>query len=276
MSKTDPSPTPTVLDPRTLGRPVQLLPLFTEKLRAALADLLRQHNRRYRAHYEVGAVSLVPGAPATQPARWLASETAEGRMSCLLERSLVLSLMSHRYGGAPAADADTPLTATEERLHALLCRQVLGCVQQALGVASVDHTLEHGGGTVLAAGSWVAQADIREPGQSLACTLHIGLDGDCIDRLLRRLADSQTPRAPRPRQAALQPLARRLDVKLQARLLEQTVTLGELLDLRPGDVVPVRPNLKATQVLVDGSCLFTASVAEHQGKLCLTAFADAQ
>ncbi|MBV8036787.1 FliM/FliN family flagellar motor C-terminal domain-containing protein [Roseateles sp.] len=273
MSPPAPPTAPAVLDPRTLGRPVHLLPQFTGQLREALGDLLRQHNRRYRAHYQVGEVSLAPGQG--EAGRWLVSDSAQGRMSCLLERSLVQSLMAHRYGATPTAVANAQQTATEERLQALLCRQMLGCAQQALGQPATDLALHHSPLPGLAPGSWMVRAAISEPGQGLASTVLIGLDSACMDRLLRRLADEQPPRAPRPRTAPPQALARRLDVKLQARLLQQTLSLGELLDLRPGDLVPVRLNAKATQVLVDGSCLFTASVAEHQGKLCLTSFADA-
>jgi flagellar motor switch protein FliM len=262
-----------VLDPRTLGRPVHLLPQFTGQLREALGDLLRQHNRRYRAQYQVGELSLAPGQG--EAGRWLFSDDEQGRMGCLLERELVLSLMAHRYGATPADAAQAQQTATEERLQALLCRQLLGCARQALGLAATELTLQAGAKPGLAPGSWVARATIHEAGQGLNSQVLIGLDAACMDRLLRRLADAQPARAPRPRSSPQQALARRLEVKLQARLLQQTLSLGELLDLRPGDLVPVRLNLKATQVLVDESCLFTASVAEHQGKLCLTSFADA-
>ncbi|MFT7723719.1 MAG: FliM/FliN family flagellar motor C-terminal domain-containing protein [Roseateles sp.] len=266
------TPTPTVLDPRTLGRPVHLLPQFTGQLSEALGELLRQHNRRYRAHYQVGEVALAPGQG--DAGRWLVGSAAAGHLACLLERSLVLSLMAHRYGATPAETENAQQTATEARLQALLCRQLLGCVQQALGLPAEDLALQHSPHSGLTPGGWIVRATILEPGQNLSSTVLIGLDGACMDRLLHRLADGQPPRAPRARTPPPQALARRLDVKLQARLLQQTLSLGELLDLRPGDLVPVRLNPKATQVLVDGSCLFTASVAEHQGKLCLTSFAD--
>ena len=48
--------------------------------------------------------------------------------------------------------------------------------------------------------------------------------------------------------------------------------LGLLLDTRVGDVIPV--SLGETEVLVDNERLMTARVAEHKGKLCLTAFED--
>jgi len=91
--------------------------------------------------------------------------------------------------------------------------------------------------------------------------------------VLKRLSEGQVMRKPQQLPQAAE-LPRQLTLTLKARLLEQTLPLGELLDLRPGTVLPVR--LKATEVLVDGSRLFTAAVAEHQGKLCLTSFADAE
>ena len=80
-----------------------------------------------------------------------------------------------------------------------------------------------------------------------------------------RQPQSATPQAPLPN---------RLPLTLQARLLEQELPLGTLLDLHVGDVLPVRLGL--ADVLVDDSRLFKAAVAEHQGKLCLTSFEDAE
>ena len=67
-------------------------------------------------------------------------------------------------------------------------------------------------------------------------------------------------------------LSSRLQLRLQARLLSRRLTLGEVFDLRPGSVIPV--SLQGTDVLVKDVRLFTATVAEHKGKLWLTAFND--
>ena len=86
--------------------------------------------------------------------------------------------------------------------------------------------------------------------------------------LLRGLAP-QRAQAVRPQPV---PLATRLHVRLDARLASKEIALGQLLDLRAGDVVPI--SLDRTAVLLDESCLFTAAVTEHKGKFCLTAFED--
>jgi len=59
-----------------------------------------------------------------------------------------------------------------------------------------------------------------------------------------------------------------------ARLVERPLTLGELMDLHEGDVIPV--SLGLADVLVDGAPLMRAAVAEHKGKLCLTSFEDTE
>ncbi|MGN6826389.1 FliM/FliN family flagellar motor C-terminal domain-containing protein [Paucibacter sp. M5-1] len=269
-----PRPSPQPLDPRTLGRPVHLLPRFAEQLGEALGELFLGHNRRYRAQYEIGAISIKPVGPEAVAGRWMVGEAAHGRVACLAERALVLNLMAHRYGNAGAGSSEPPAeTATEERMLSWLCLQSLQCALRLIGEpadAAATPTLQPSLQPQLSAGSWFIQISVRELGQGLQSQLLLALDPLYIGKLLKRLGQTQ----PQPPKADTQQLAKQLKLKLEARLLEQTLPLGELLDLRPGDLIPVR--LKSTDVLVDGALLFTASVAEHQGKLCLTSFVDAE
>ena len=266
-------PAPQVLDPRTLGRPVHLLPRFAEQLAETLGEMFRIQNRRYRVQYSVGAITVLPLGATT--GRWLAGDTADGRVACQIERGLVLSLMAQRYG-ADGSDSDTgalpPETATEERLQALLSQQLLTRALQLVDGSEAPALLPTQQ-PQLGAGSWVVEVAVHEATRTLDTRLRLVLEPQLIDKLLKRLAVGLPPRqdlAPKPDS---RPLAKRLTLKIEARLLEQVMPLGQVLDLRPGDLVPIR--LKTTDVLVDGSRLFTASVAEHQGKLCLTSFADA-
>jgi flagellar motor switch protein FliM len=50
------------------------------------------------------------------------------------------------------------------------------------------------------------------------------------------------------------------------------VPLGSLLDLKVGTILPI--SLGVASVQIDNSPLFSAQVAEHKGKLCLTSFED--
>lgn len=268
---------PQPLDPRTLGRPVHLLPRFAEQLGEALGELFLGHNRRYRAQYEIGAISIKPMGPEAVAGRWMVGEAEHGRVACLAERSLVLNLMAHRYGntGADANNNEPPAeTATEERMLSWLSLQSLQCALRLIGehvdAAAPALQLQPSLQPQLKAGSWLIQINVRELGQGLQSQLLLALDPLYIGKLLKRLGQA----LPQPCRPDTQQLAKQLKLKLEARLLEQTLPLGELLDLRPGDLIPVR--LKTTDVLVDGALLFTASVAEHQGKLCLTSFVDAE
>jgi len=87
---------------------------------------------------------------------------------------------------------------------------------------------------------------------------------------VRKRIDLQPPSAGDLAQGA--PLPTRLTLTRVARLLQKDIPLGQLADLHVGDVIPI--SLGTTDVLIDDSRLFTATVAEHQGKLCLTSFAD--
>ncbi|WP_349744265.1 FliM/FliN family flagellar motor C-terminal domain-containing protein [Roseateles cavernae] len=272
--RASPRPSPQPLDPRTLGRPVHLLPRFAEQLGEALGELFLGHNRRYRAQYEIGAISIKPMGPEAVAGRWMVGEAEHGRVACLAERALVLNLMAHRYGNAGAGSSEPPAeTATEERMLSWLCLQSLQCALRLIGEPAetvAAPALQPSLQPQLSAGSWFIQITVRELGQGLQSQLLLALDPLYIGKLLKRLGQT----LPQPPRADTQQLAKQLKLKLEARLLEQTLPLGELLDLRPGDLIPVR--LKSTDVLVDGALLFTASVAEHQGKLCLTSFVDAE
>jgi flagellar motor switch protein FliM len=71
-----------------------------------------------------------------------------------------------------------------------------------------------------------------------------------------------------------EPISSKLQVKLDGCLVSKEITLGSLFDLKVGDVIPV--NVGRANVLLDEARLFTAAVAEHKGKLCLTSFEDAE
>jgi len=262
------------LDPRTLGRPVHLLPRLAESLREAFNEALRlQLNRRYRSQYQVSDLGFQPleGVPAA--GRWLLGKGAAGVLGCRIDRPLVLAVMAQRYGATPDADANPPETSSEERVQAWLSRLLLEPLQTLL-LAPAEPAplgeLQAQMAPQLPAGSWLLRLNLREPGQGLASKLVLALAPAYLDAVLQRLAPARAG-APTPAQP---PLARRLPLTLQARLLERPMELGELLALRPGRLIPI--HMGHAEVLVGGARLFTAAVAEHQGKLCLTSFEDAE
>lgn len=272
---------PPALDTRGLGRPVHLLPRTAERLREALqGSLCQPWNRRYRTRYEVQGLTLGPLAkPGTagRGGRWLRANGPLGALLCQIDRALVLGLMARRLGlvETPTQDTSETASATEDRhLQALarqLCVQVVQLLAQVAGDADAPlptlSVLQPGNPDELDADAWQLELVITEAGAPTAMPLRLALAASYLNPLLRHLAGPARSTKP-----PVQPLERRLTLKLQARLLERELPLGDVLALRPGALIPVR--LSDATVMVDEEALLRAAVAEHQGKLCLTSFQD--
>lgn len=270
-----------VLDPCTLGRPIHLLNAFTSAFAADLgAFFTTQFNRRYGASFELGAVSLTRGGPVdSASSRWLVHANDIGRIGFAAERCLLLAVLACRYGEpggkAPARiEESVRQTTTEERLaHTLALRlsqlvasRVEACGEPGTGDKSAAGGFARSVPVRATAGTWTVRAEVREAGMEIDGLLWFTLDDAWMARLLRRLAPTRERPVEGTRRAA--PLPTRLQLTLTARLSQKEMPLGELMDLRVGAVIPI--SLGATDVLVDDSKLFTGSIAEHKGKLCLT------
>jgi flagellar motor switch protein FliM len=119
----------------------------------------------------------------------------------------------------------------------------------------------------IASASASAPAPASQDGQ-----IWIALDHALMAHVLQGLMDKRAgTRAPR---MPGEPLASSLNVKLDGRLVSKEVTLAALFALKVGDVIPV--SVGRADVLLGDARLFTAAVAEHKGKLCLTSFEDAE
>jgi flagellar motor switch protein FliM len=271
-----------VLDARTLGRPVHLLHKFVGPLRDDLAEVFRTGlNRRYRASFELGEVNISRLESVPPRCRWLQYADTTGRIGFAIERQVLLCVLDYRYGardgGGVAQAAPVPETATEERLAAMLGRQFVSALAEriewlpegASGETCV-HEFAETAGAPPQVGTWCVRAEVAEPTRGIEGCLWFTLDEAWMQRLLSRLAPLRVSSS----RTAATPLASRLSLTLVGRLLEKELPLSVLLDARVGDVIPV--SLGATDVLVDDARLFTARVAEHKGKLCLTAFEDVE
>jgi hypothetical protein len=157
-----------------------------------------------------------------------------------LQRATVLAHMAARYGFTADGQADapdTPPSSTERRIGQALQDAVLRAV--AALCAQADAALDSPPSTSASAWQWQARIQV---GDSDWQPLHITLDADA-SRTLEHYA---------------------------LRLLEKTVSTADIQALRRGSVLPIA--LGRTTVLLNGEALLTASVAEHHGKLHLTAF----
>lgn len=295
-----------VLDPCLLGRPVHLLPAFAARLAEALGSAMAAPGgRRYWGAFRLDSLAF-ERAPADHGLRWLGVSGSHGQAAVAFERSLLLCLLEGRYArrsvtpapGANAAPQRDPVlervTATEERLAATLAQQVAQLlddqVEQGLAAAGGATTprLAKAGASIVPAAApgktgWVIRAVLRaqygrrdsdDPGLAAPeGQVWISLDQALMAHVLQGLMADRNGLRGAVRMAR-EPLAARLGVKLEGRLVSKEVTLATLFGLKVGDVIPV--SVGRADVLLDDSRLFTAAVAEHKGKLCLTSFEDAE
>jgi flagellar motor switch protein FliM len=293
-----------VLDPCLLGRPVHLLPAFAAGLAEAIgSEMASPGGRRHWGAYRLEQLSF-ERAPEQPGLRWLGVSGHYGVAAVAFERNLLLGLLEGRYARrqpAPSAAAQQNpvmerVTATEERLAATLAQQLAGLLDARVadGLARVDGAPVPlpavAGAAVVPARApgktgWVLRAVLRaqygrrdtdEPTQAAPeGQIWIGLDHALMACVLQGIkADRGAVRAASGARMPREPLASRLEVKLEGCLVSKEVTLATLFGLQIGDVIPV--SVGRADVLLDNSRLFTAAVAEHKGKLCLTSFEDAE
>lgn len=301
-----------VLDPCLLGRPVHLLPGFAARLAEAFASVMTSPGaRRYWGAYRLEKLEFAP--PPDDPGlRWLGVDGPYGLAAVSFERNLLLGLLEGRYArrttaSGAAVQRDPALervTSTEERLAATLTQQLTklldDAVAEALAASGASGLPQVTLGAKMAAAAapvtpasapgkaaWVLRAVLRaqygrrETDDASQATpdgqLWISLDHALMGHVLQGLI-GERHKVRHKRHGGVrmhrEPLATRLEVKLEGRLVSKEVTLAALFGLKVGDVIPV--SVGRADVLLDESRLFTAAVAEHKGKLCLTSFEDAE
>ena len=242
-------------------------------------------NRRYRAHFDVTDVSMSQIDGELPQARWLTYECTLGRIGFSVDRRLALAILAYRYGAAgkmPGEGEDLPPeTVSEERLVSNLGQQfaelLAGCVEMRHGAPAADaervtHALVLLTPGTPTYGKWIIKATITESTLGIGGALCLTLDEAWMTRLLHNIAPLH--KKPHDSFAEAPVAASQIPLTIVARLLQKEIQLGNLLDLHVGEIIPISMN--DADVLVDDSRLFTATVAEHKGKLCLTCFEDAK
>lgn len=271
-----------VLDPCLLGRPVHLLPQFAARLGDALGQLMLQPGRRrYWDAFDLDRVEF-SHAPAAGGLRWLAVASGHGTATVAFERPLLLALLDWRYGRKLGAAEREPrserVTATEERLGVALTQQLTEVLfaRIAAGLAEAGLAGDSAAPRAPAAASapspsaWAIRLVLRGNSGTTG-QIWIALDQALMASILRGLLPEGKVRN---ETMHAEPLAGRLQVRLDGRLVSKEITLATLFGLQVGDVIPI--SVGRAEVLLDDSRLFTAAVAEHKGKLCLTSFEDAE
>lgn len=280
-----------VLDPSLLGRPVHLLPKFARRFADALGTAMAgPGGRRYWGACRLAHLAF-ERAPDEDSLRWLGVTGPLGTAAVAFDRGLLLGLLEGRYGRGKGKAAQAVgmqrdpsrerVTATEERLAATLAAQLaeqlfLRVADGLLAAGAEDAPVYMPLEAPAPAGApgkagWVIRLDLQLGVGEPASHCWIALDQALMAHVLQGLKEE---RSKVRTQRASEPLATGLSVKLEGRLASKEMLLETLFALKVGDIIPV--SVGRADVLLDESRLFTAAVAEHKGKLCLTSFEDAE
>jgi flagellar motor switch protein FliM len=269
--------------------------------------------RRRGTRLTVRRVSFVSHATDLSALPWRQETFGRAAIGIHLERALLLTLLELRYGpatttateraadateraadatepspadgesdteapadqtSAPSAPAPSRETSTERRLGARLAAELARALSAAIPHDEPTDPPDSAADTD-------TPVPLHDPRLFAVCTvadardqaigeIHFALDDTWQQRLFRHLTATQRRPATVKRQHP--PLSTQLRLKLTAQLMEIDVPFGDVLRLRPGVVLPVRLHASA-RVLANDTPLFTARVAECNGKLCLTSFA---
>lgn len=200
-----------------------------------------------------------------------------GNIGFDINRSFLLNILHTYYGLSKdsqpiTADTVQPVTKTEERLKNKLGHELaqLVMVQEIL---AQPMELKNDYSAVINQWAWGIQFWLE--GYDDYC-FSLLLDTHHVDMLLASLREESPHSGQKPRTltaAQIEHMFVSMPLSLNARLASVNMTVAQLLEIRPGDLIPVSLN-DPLPVSVGKELLFNATVAEDRGKLYLTDFND--
>lgn len=227
--------------------------------------------------WRVAAMSVSASAPDTSDVIMQRFRVDDHCIDVALDAGLLRDAFRLRYDaddfvGPPALHA-TPPAATYERFVTRFARQMLDALRQAVSpgmsvskahVESIDPDPR-----LTPPSLWIGARIADRAGDAPLGTVTFRLAAEDARRWLTMLGPDAGERAA---QHTLAPCdVATIPVRLSAHWLDVDLSLGALLDARPGDVLPVRFEARAL-VCVDNDALLSADIIERDAHLCLTHF----
>ncbi|PWW00837.1 FliM/FliN family flagellar motor switch protein [Mangrovibacter plantisponsor] len=269
------------LDASKLGKPWHKLPaLLNDNFEILDAKLSIYFLKKLRVNVSLASLNFSSGK-GQRPAQ--VYSTGYGHVGFDIERPLLLRILNDYYGlndgtqnssspGHEQAGIALPVTKTEERLKNKIAQDIISLVLDNT-LIGVDIQPEQDHGAIIH--QWAGCIQLEMDGYQQGC-FSLLLDNTLVDRLLQRLRNgsvSESPDAvPRP-PAALEHLVSHMPVRLNGKLTGMTLTVAQLAEIRPGDIIPIALN-EPVPVFVNKAQILTASIAQERGKLFFCDFND--
>lgn len=271
----DDCPEVTRIDVNKLGRAYHKIPkIITEKFDSIEARLSIFFLKKYRMNAALRSMTFDTDCHFKHAQIF---ENAFGNIGFDINRTFLLNILHTYYGLSKdsnplAGNSEQPVTKTEERLRNKLGHELaqLTMVQEILGDAL---ELKNDYSSVINQWAWSIQFWLE--GYDEYC-FSILLDTHHVDILLASLRERNAPNESQPKQLTAAQIEQRfvsMPLFLTGKLASLNLTVAQLLDIKPGDIIPVSLNAPLP-VYIGNEQLFSATIAEDRGKIFMTDFND--
>jgi len=200
--------------------------------------------------------------------------TPYGNIAFVIDRILLLNILHDYYGLSKEnsqiePDVSLPVTKTEERLKSKLGQELTSLIicKETFG-EDLDIKVDYS--TVISQWSWCVTFTLEGYSHGSFTVL---LDNHHVDRMLASLrrpearergVEKSVPLSP----AQIERLFDSLPLKLNGRLASLNLTVAQVADIKPGDIIPVALN-EPVPVFIGKEQIFEAAIAEDRSKLFL-------
>lgn len=193
--------------------------------------------------------------------------TCYGNIAFVIDRILLLNILHDYYGLSKESNLATPdtrtaVTKTEERLRNKLGLELTALIinKETFGE---DLEIKNDYSTVKSQWAWCVTFTLEGYDHGAFSIL---LDSPHVDRMLSALrSPDAVTSSPQPQ---LEALFETLPLRLSGRLASLSLTVAQLADVKPGDIIPITMS-DPVPVFIGKEQIFDATIAEDRGRLFL-------
>lgn len=198
--------------------------------------------------------------------------TPYGNLGFVIDRILLLNILHDYYGLSKDSshiepDESLPVTKTEERLKSKLGQELTSLI---MGKETFGEDLEikMDYSTVINQWTWCITFTLEGYSHGSFTVL---LDNHHVDQMLATLRSTDTTVRPTEKSMSLSPaqierLFDSLPLTLTGRLASLNLTVAQIADIKPGDIIPIAIN-EPMPVFIGKEQIFEAAIAEDRSKL---------
>lgn len=268
-------PEVTRIDVNKLGRAYHKIPkIITEKFDSIESRLGIFFLKKYRMNVVLQSMSFDTNCHLKNAQIF---ENTYGNIGFEINRSFLLNILHTYYGlskdSSPVAcDIHQPVTKTEERLKNKLGHELaqLAMVQEIL---AEPLELRNDYSSVINQWAWSIQFWLE--GYDEYC-FAILLDAHHVDILLASLREKSSQDEKQHKNLSalqIEHMFVSMPLSLTGKLASINLTVSQLMDIKPGDILPVSLN-NPLPVYIGTEHLFNSTIAEDHGKIFFTDFND--